>query len=147
MRLAELPTVKAVKMPLPADGDYTGQIATLRAALPKGFAIGYSGDWDALPSLMAGGDCFFSVAGGTVPAACLHMVRAAMSGDVATATRIDANFVPLWDLFREFGSIRVVHAAARLLGLADSDPQRPILPLPADQLPRLAEALARVTND
>ncbi|WP_299841407.1 dihydrodipicolinate synthase family protein [uncultured Paracoccus sp.] len=145
-RLAELPGIQAVKMPLPADGDYAGEIARLRAALPDGFAIGYSGDWGALPSLLAGGDAFFSVAGGTVPQSFLGLTRAAMAGDAATATRIDADFAPLWDLFREYGSIRVVHAAARLLGCADSAPQRPILPLPEAEIPRLAEALARLSD-
>lgn len=146
VRLAALPGVAAVKMPLPADGDYAAEIALLRAALPDGFRIGYSGDWGAAPSLLAGGDCFFSVAGGTLPRAFTGLVRAAMSGDAAAATRIDGEFAPLWSLFREFGSIRVVHAAARLLGRADADPQRPILPLPADQFPRLKDALAALGN-
>ncbi|TRW97817.1 dihydrodipicolinate synthase family protein [Paracoccus sp. M683] len=145
-RLAQLPTVAAVKMPLPADGDYHGEIARLRAALPQGFAVGYSGDWGALPSLLAGADCFFSVAGGTLPGPFLALVRAAMAGEAEAATRIDAKFAPLWALFREYGSIRVVHAAARLMGLADSDPQLPVLPLSPDQTARVAAALATLND-
>ena len=146
VRLAALPGVSAVKMPLPADGDYAGEIARLRAALPNGFAIGYSGDWGAAPALLAGADVFFSVAGGTVPLPFARLVRAAMSDDTAETARIDAAFAPLWDLFRETGSLRVVHAAARLLGRADADPQRPILPLTPDQVARTAVALAALEN-
>ena len=44
-RLAALPHVAGVKMPLPAADAFDAEIATLRDALPPGFVIGYSGDW------------------------------------------------------------------------------------------------------
>jgi len=68
--LAAVPGVAAIKMPLPADGAYANELARLRAATPKGFSIGYSGDWGAPPSLLAGGDAWYSVVAGLLPAAC-----------------------------------------------------------------------------
>lgn len=140
-RLAHLPNICAVKMPLPGDGDFAGEIGRLRDALPPDFVIGYSGDWGAAPSLLAGADAFFSVAAGLLPEPFLRLGRAAMSGDATLTGRIDAAFGLLWSLFRDFGSLRVVYAAANKLGLSDAQPPLPILPLPETQDDRLREAL------
>mgnify|MGYP002717183729 CR=1 FL=1 len=95
-RLATLPTVGGVKMPLVASGDYAGQIAELRAALPKGFSVGYSVDWVCAPAMLAGADAFYSVAAGLWPDPMLRLVRgAAQQGDVAEVGRIDATLAPL----------------------------------------------------
>jgi 4-hydroxy-tetrahydrodipicolinate synthase len=45
VRLAYIPNIRAIKMPLPADSDYAGELARLRPKLGQDFAIGYSGDW------------------------------------------------------------------------------------------------------
>lgn len=140
-RLAGLPTIHAVKLPLPADGDYAAGIASLRAVLPEGFAIGYSGDWGAASSLLAGADGFFSVAAGLLPEPFMRLGRAAMAGDAEATARAEAGFAPLWDLFRAFGSLRVIYAAASLMGLTDVAPPRPILPLPPGQITRVRQAL------
>ena len=42
--LAAAPGIAAIKMPLPADDDYAGELARLRGTTLKTFAIGYSGD-------------------------------------------------------------------------------------------------------
>ncbi len=129
-RLATLPTVVAVKMPLVASGDFASQIAELRAALPDGFSVGYSADWGCAPAMLAGADAFYSVAAGLWPAPMLRMVRAAQHSDAAEVGRIDATLTPLWDLFKTRSSFRTVHRAANLLGLTTAQPPRPILPLP-----------------
>lgn len=141
-RLAALPTVRAVKMPLPADGDFGAEIVRLRGTLPKGFVIGYSGDWGCGQALLDGADSWFSVVAGLLPQPALRLTRAAMAGDAAETAQWQAAFAPLWSLFRQHGSLRVVHAAAGLMGLADSLPPRPILPMPQADLPRLSAALA-----
>lgn len=141
-RLAALPGVVAVKMPLPADGDLAGEIARLRAVVPADFAIGYSGDWGAADALLAGCDAWFSVVAGLLPAQALALTRAARSGDRDRAARLDAAFQPLWSLFREFGSFRVMHAMAGLLGVAELVPPRPILPLASAAVARVERALA-----
>ncbi|VDS09031.1 4-hydroxy-tetrahydrodipicolinate synthase [Paracoccus haematequi] len=144
-RLAAIPTIRAVKMPLPAGGAFAAKIADLRAALPNGFSLGYSGDWGCGASMLAGADAFYSVAAGIWPARMLRLVRAAQAGDAAEAARIDAALDPLWTQFRQAGSIRVVHRAANLLGLSRAQPPRPILPFGDDPaLRRAMDALERI---
>ena len=68
VRLAEVPGINAIKMPLPADGDFGAGLARLRARTPKGFSIGYSGDWGgrnpcfraAMPGIVSWAGCFRS---------------------------------------------------------------------------------------
>lgn len=143
-RLAELPNIAAIKMPLPTDGDFRREIARLRARLPEDFSIGYSGDWGAAESLLAGGAAWYSVVAGLLPAEALALTRAAMAGNRAEAERLDQAFQPLWDLFKEFGSFRVMYSIAGLLGLSDAAPPRPILPLGPADVARVEAALDRV---
>lgn len=140
-RLATLPTVTAVKMPLPPDANYAAEIAALRDALPRNFAIGYSGDWGCPDALMNRADGWFSVAAGLWPDQTLTLACAASAGDRAETARWQARFQPMWDLFRAHGSLRVVHAAARLMGLTEAQPPRPILPLPDTMTPRIEAAI------
>jgi 4-hydroxy-tetrahydrodipicolinate synthase len=128
-RLTKLPNVTAVKMPLPANGDYAGEMQRLRARTPEDFAIGYSGDWGAKDALLDGGACWYSVVAGLLPEPALSLTRAAQAGSVAEAERIDHAFAPLLALFREFGSFRVMFAIAESLGFGGITPPRPILPL------------------
>lgn len=145
-RLAQLPTIQAVKMPLPANGDFEGQIPQLRAALPDDFLIGYSGDWQCPDALLAGADGWFSVIAGLLPVPTLKLSQAARNGDHAEAARLQEAFEPLWELFREYGSLRVVYAAAAIMSLTDAQPPRPILPMPDNQTHRLREALDAVNQ-
>lgn len=134
-RLAKVPGINAIKMPLPADGDVRAELARLGALTPPDFSIGYSGDWGAAQSLLSGGHAWYSVVGGLLPAEALALTRAAMAGDRAEAERLDHAFQPLWTLFKELGSFRVMFAIADLLGLCRVTPPRPILPIsPADVL-------------
>jgi len=134
-RLAKVPGITAIKMPLPADGNVGAELARLGALTPPDFSIGYSGDWGAAQSLLSGGHAWYSVVGGLLPAEALALTRAAMAGDRAEAERLDHAFQPLWTLFKELGSFRVMFAIADLLGLCRVAPPRPILPIsPADVL-------------
>ena len=140
-RLAEIPYVAAVKMALPADSDYAGELRRLRAVTPDGFAVGYSGDWGAKNALLAGGACWYSVVAGLLPEPALALTRASQAGNAAEAERIDHAFAPLWALFREFGSFRVMFAIAEILGLGRIAPPRPILPLEPASRERVEVAL------
>ncbi len=140
-RLAAIPAIRAVKMPLPANGDFAAEIAHLRAALPDGFSIGYSGDWGCAPAMLAGADAFYSVAAGTWPAEMLRLLRTAQSGDAPETARIDKAFEAMWALFKASSSFRTVHRAANLLGLTNAQPPRPILPLPAAHDSALRQAM------
>ncbi|QRM32164.1 dihydrodipicolinate synthase family protein [Microvirga sp. VF16] len=141
VRLAAVPNIRAVKMPLPKDMEFKAELDRLRQDSPGDFAIGYSGDWGAADGLLAGADAWYSVIGGLLPDPALRLVRAAQAGDVAEVRRIDSHFQPLWDLFKKFGSIRVVYAAANILSLCEALPPRPILPLTDADRVRVTAAL------
>ena len=128
-RLAALPSIAAVKMPAAADGDYAGEIARLRQTCPDSLAIGYSGDWIAPDALLAGADAWYSVVAGLLPAPSLALTRAAQAGNVDETRRIEDAFQPLWSLFKQHGSFRVMYLIASILGRFEAEPPRPIQPL------------------
>ena len=143
-RLSEVPGIVALKNPAPSPADIGAEIEELRARLPAGFSIGYSGDWNCAAALLAGADAWHSVGAGLLPGPALELARAAQRGDRGEAERLDARFRPLWELFREFGSLRVVYAGAKILGLTDLPPPRPLLPLSGAAVDRVARALDAV---
>jgi 4-hydroxy-tetrahydrodipicolinate synthase len=130
VRLSHLPHIVAVKNPAPKGEALVSLQRELRAQTAADFALGYSVDWHAAEALIAGGDAWFSVAGGLFPEPCMLLVEAVRRGDVAEARRIDAVLAPLWDVFTRFSSLRVMYAAANILGVCHAAPPRPILPLP-----------------
>jgi len=140
-RLARLPGVVAAKCPGPAPAEAVQTVADLRAAVPGGFPLGFSGDWHATEALIAGGVAWYGVAAGLFPRPCLEIVRAVRAGDVERARALDAAMAPLWDLFKAHSSLRIVHGLAEDLALARPVLPRPILPLPE---PVRARALATV---
>lgn len=139
-RLAAIPAVAAIKLPLPSSRDMETDLAAFRQAAP-GLSVGYSGDWGCKEALLAGADCWYSVAAGLFPDPVAALAAAAMKGDRAAADRRDADFAGLWDLFRAHGGLRVMYAAANMLGLTEARPPRPLLPLAEDVKGRLAAAL------
>ncbi len=141
-RLAGLANISAVKMPLPKGGDFTGEISRLRSVTPANFAVGYSGDWECGRALLCGADCWYSVVAGLFPKPALALTRAAMSGDAPEVARLDALFQPLWQLFKAHGSLRVVYAAAGLLGITTAQPPRPLLPPGPEVMPAIEAAIA-----
>ena len=142
-RLAGLPTVRGVKMPLLGD---TAEIAALRAALPAGFSLGYSADWGCSRALLAGADAWYSVAAGMFPVPTLALARAAQAGDRALVPAWEDRFAPLWALMREFGSLRVMHAAAPRMGLGATRLPAPLRLMPFDRLPDLDRAIAALAE-
>ena len=141
-RLSAVPRIVAIKNPAPPPAEAAGSFEALRRKLPAGFAIGYSGDWHSAAAVLAGGVAWYSVLGGLLPRPALALLRAAQAGDAAEMRRIDATLEPLWELFRRFGSLRVIYAAANLLRLTDAQPPRPILPLGPSERQRIETALA-----
>ena len=145
-RLADVSNIMAVKMPLPADATVSDELAQLRKSLPADFAIGYSGDWGCTEAMLAGADTWYSVLGGILPKVAQDLTTAAQSGDVAAAQSQDAALQPLWTLFKECGSLRVVYTIAKHLGLTNAVPPRPILPLGPDVEKRIIAALETLTK-
>ncbi|MGY1490608.1 dihydrodipicolinate synthase family protein [Methylobacillus pratensis] len=127
-RIAELPNIGSIKIPaVPADPDAaTARVERLRVLIPSHVSIGISGDAAAATGLLAGCNVWYSVVGGLFPEVALAITRAALSGDTSQANQLSQRLEPLWALFRQHGSLRVVAAAAELLGHAAS----PCLPTP-----------------
>ena len=140
-RLSRVPHIVAVKNPAPDASALPGSLRNLRAAASPGFSVGYSVDWKAAEAMLAGGDAWYSVAGGLFPAACMQIVAAIEAGHADEARALNARLQPLWDLFVEFSSLRVMYAAVNLLGLCSAAPPRPILPLPGDAQRRIGQTL------
>jgi 4-hydroxy-tetrahydrodipicolinate synthase len=146
-RLADIPKIAAIKMPAPAAGTVTQELAELRSSPAGKLSIGYSGDWIAAEALLAGCDGWFSVLGGFLPQLAKALVRAAHAGDVATVNHYQKTLLPLWQLFKEFGSLRVAYAATHFLELANAQPPLPILPLSPQNQQRVIEALQACMDD
>jgi 4-hydroxy-tetrahydrodipicolinate synthase len=71
----------------------------------------------------------------------MALVQAVQNSDAAEARRLNERLDPLWSLFREFSSLRVIYASADLLGISRAEPPRPILPLAGDARQRVAHVL------
>lgn len=146
-RIAQLPNVRAIKIPgVPLTPDAAkARVEHLRALIPAIVAIGVSGDASAAIGLSAGCAVWFSVIGGLFPHAALSITRAAQAGNTAEAMRLSERLEPLWALSRQVGgSLRVIAAAAELLGLV----QHPCLPLPLKSLGGSSRArLAQLLNE
>lgn len=143
-RLARVPGFVAIKSPAPEPPGAAAHLAALRAEVPEGFSLGYSGDWNATEALIAGGEAWYSVVGGLFPDAVLPIVRAVRAGDHEEARRLDARLEPLWALFRELSSLRVMYAGAEILGLCRAAPPRPILPLSGEAKERVAGVIGEL---
>ena len=141
-RLSRVPGIAAVKNPAPDADAVPGRLRELRAGALEGFSLGYSVDANAAEAMLAGGDAWYSVVGGLFPDVCLRILAAVRAGDAAEARRLNGRLKPLWDLFTEFSSLRVMYAAVNLLGLCAAAPPRPILPLPEAAQRRVGQVLA-----
>lgn len=132
-RIAALPRVASIKIPAtPADPQRARErVEHLRSRIPSDVTIGVSGDPAAAGGLLAGCDAWYSVLGGLWPDVCLALTRAAQRDDPDTASSISDELAPLWELFGEFGSLRVVSAIAEQGGLVGA----PNLPKPLQGLP------------
>ncbi|ACL63305.1 dihydrodipicolinate synthase family protein [Methylobacterium nodulans] len=142
--LSRVPEVIAVKSPAPEAHLAQVHHRELRAAVPPGFSIGYSGDGNSVEALLAGGDAWYCVAGGLFPETCMTIVRLIQGRRADEARRLNAALQPLWDLFKEYSSLRVMYAAANLLGICRAQPPRPILPVPDQVRQRIGETLTRL---
>lgn len=140
-RLSRVPHIAAVKNPAPDAGALPGNLRDLRDAVAPGFSLGYAVDWHATEAMLAGADAWYSVAGGLFPAPCMQIAAAVEAGHAGQARELNARLQPLWDLFTEFSSLRVMYAAVNLLGLCRAVPPRPILPLPEDAQRRIGRVL------
>nr|WP_315254771.1 dihydrodipicolinate synthase family protein [uncultured Duganella sp.] len=128
-RIAQLPWIGSIKIPpVPVDPAVAAErVARLRALLPAHVSLGISGDKFGAIGIGAGCEAWYTAIGGIFPRTMQAILHAAQAGDAAQAAQLVARLQPLWDLVGKYnGSLRVIAAAAGLLGLA----QQPGLPLP-----------------
>ena len=137
-RITALPRIASVKIPPVAGGldDARTRISTLRAQLPDHVSIGTSGDAGAADALLAGATVWYSVLAGLLPHPCRAILQAAVRGDAGQAHGLSGRLEPLWALFAQHGSLRVVSLIAADLGLAGHD-----------HLPRPLEGLRGAARD
>lgn len=143
-RLVREEVVVAIKNPGWKAGDAAKLLADQRALASQDFSIGCSADWTATETMIAGADLWHSVLAGLFPHSCLGIARAAQRGDATEARRLDSELAPIWDLFREHSSLRVVYALAGILGICPVDPPLPILPLSASKRRQVADTFKRL---
>jgi 4-hydroxy-tetrahydrodipicolinate synthase len=139
-RVSRIAGVVALKTSAPESAQVADHLRELRAAVPDGFSVGYSADWNVTEALLAGADAWYSVVGGLFPDVCMAIVRAARGGDAAEARRLNAQLQPLWDTFKKYSSLRVMYAVAALRGFR-VEPPRPLLPLSPSARQEVADAL------
>lgn len=140
-RISRLPGVVALKTSAPGAEAAAERFAKLREAVPEGFSVGYSGDWNVAEALLAGGDAWYSVVAGLFPEVSAEMWRATQKKDAPEARRLNARLQPLWELFKRYSSLRVMYAAAGVLDISHALPPRPILPLPGTAREQVAAAI------
>jgi len=141
IRLSRLPGIAAVKSPGMEPRAVAAHLAALRDAVPAGFSLGYSGDWTVTEALLAGADAWYSVVAGLFPQVAIDILRAARAGDADEARRLNVRLEPLWALFRQHSSLRVMYACANRLELCHAAPPRPILPLGAEAQAQVAAVI------
>jgi 4-hydroxy-tetrahydrodipicolinate synthase len=144
-RIAQLPNVASIKIPaVSADPEAArARVQRLRAVIPSHVTIGVSGDASAANGLLAGCNAWYSVIAGLFPQVAVAIMRAAQAGDASQTRRLSDRLAPLWALFGQYGSLRVVAAAAELLGFASA----PCLPLPLRPLDGEARQRLRTLLD
>lgn len=144
-RIAELPRVAAIKIPpVPLDRDAASlRINQLGELLPEQVALGISGDASASVALSVGCQSWFSVVGGLLPKTAMNILTAAQNGDFQSSQAFSKQLDPLWDLFRRYGSFRVISAAAEVMGLVEEAfMPRPLLGLDSAARQEVAQALS-----
>lgn len=143
-RLSAIAGVVALKAPAPAAPDAVARVDALRDMTAAGFSVGFSVDGNAPEALIAGGDAWYSVLAGLFPAPAMAISRAVAASDHDEARRLHRALEPMWALFRTHSSLRVIYAAANVLGLCRHAPPRPILPLPPAAQAEVAEVVSRL---
>src|SRR4051794_19094342 len=86
--------------PAPGPEAVAVHLAELRSAVPDGFSLGYSVDWNPVEALLAGGDAWYSVVARLFPRASMEIVRAVHNGETAEARRLNARLQPVQGAFQ-----------------------------------------------
>ena len=146
-RLSRVPGIVGIKSPATEAPVVKKHLADLRAVASDNFSLGYSVDWFSVEAMIAGGETWYSVLGGVCPKVCVAIVDAVRRGDVTNARALDEKLQPIWSLFRQLSSLRVVYCIAELRGLAVAKPPLPIRPLTEQAKAQVLETMDRLKID
>ena len=147
-RIGKLPNIGAIKIPgtpfaksaskdIPpseaSSSEGAHRLASLREIVPTNIAIGVSGDSFGAAGMSEGCDLWLSVIGGIFPRTVMRIIDAAQSGNAVDAQAQSQALSGIWSMFaRNGGGLRVVAAAAEILGYCDT-PSLPAPFLPIDK--------------
>jgi 4-hydroxy-tetrahydrodipicolinate synthase len=144
-RLSRVEGIIGLKSPAPEVNEMASHLSGLRGAVPRGFSLGYSADWNCVEALLGGGDTWYSVLGGICPKICVAIARAVEKGDAQRARELNERLRPVWDLFKAYSGLRVVYAMAERICAAK--PPLPILPLPPAIVQMISKTIASLQLD
>ena len=138
LRLAELPTVKAVK-------DAKGDLNAAAQMIANTDLAWYSGDDPLnLPWLSLGASGFISVVGHAAPQALAELWDSFDRGDIERAREINAQILlPLAEQQARLGGVTLAKEALRLQGIEVGDPRLPVLGADADELAGLRDTMTK----
>jgi len=125
-QLSRVSGIIGIKNAPPSTSSLQEHFVTQQADVKKGFSCGYSGDWICAQALLNGADTWYSVLGGVLPEICAKLTRAAKIKDAETAYKINNDLLPIWSLFEEYGSLRVVYEMINQLSFAEAILPKPI---------------------
>ena len=147
-RIGKLPNIGAIKIPgtpfaksaskgiSPSEArssEGARRLASLREIMPAHIAIGVSGDSFGAAGVSEGCDLWLSVIGGIFPRTVMRIIEVAQSGNAVDAQAQSQALSEIWSMFaRNGGGLRVVAAAAEILGYCDT-PSLPAPFLPIDK--------------
>lgn len=147
-QLSSLKGRRSVKIPGVPDNHVAAaeRVNALRHHLRPGVTIGISGDASAGLDLNPGFEVWYSVCGGLFPETAKQITQTAAVSDAKRVTALTIRLNPLWSLFHKHGgSIRVIAAAAGVLGFTDADClPRPLMPLSAEDISDVAHVIAEL---
>lgn len=127
LRLTQIENVAGVKEASGNQYQCDSLIRSLQVVRPD-FRVWSGNDDQAFHLVCSGGDGVISVLSNVLPAQTAAMINAALGGDVATASRLHLQLLPLMkDLFNESNPIPVKFAASEL-GLCRDELRLPLIP-------------------
>lgn len=138
LRLAELPTVQAVK-------DAKGDMHAAAALIESTDLAWYSGDDPLnLPWLSLGASGFISVVGHAAPRALADLYTSFEEGDLARARDINANTIaPLAQAQARLGGVTMAKAALRLQGIDVGEPRLPVAAATESEIEQLTQDMQK----
>ena len=125
LRLAEIENIVAIKE---SSGNIV-QITELLTLAPASFKVFAGDDSLALPVIALGGAGLISVASNVIPNQMTEMVRAALTGDWATARALNNKFFALMQAHFAEPSPAPIKAALALLGQGNEMMRLPMIPV------------------